>query len=122
MLCFHIHKPIKIHFWFRLDNLEWEKERILRFKKELVHNSKDAKGWSGACKRDKGSEQEVMSVKEEVNLCWDRAPMSPGESVCDDENEAGDISIQEVLKKRWMVAVVERQGWRCWTQGKKPFE
>lgn len=53
-----------------------------------------------------------MSAKEEVNLCEDRAPMLPGESVvCGYGNEAGDISIQEVLgKKRWMVAVVEKTG------------
>lgn len=36
-----------------------------------------------------------MSEKEEVNLCLGGAPMSPGESgVRDDENEAGDVSIQ----------------------------
>lgn len=32
-------------FVFCLDDLEREKERILRFEEELVHNSKDAKGW-----------------------------------------------------------------------------
>lgn len=52
-----------------------------------------------------------MGEKVEVNLCWHRAPVLPGAFVaCDDENEAGDISIQEVFDKRWMVAVVERQG------------
>lgn len=30
--------------YFCLDNLKGEKERILRFTEELVHNSKDAKG------------------------------------------------------------------------------
>lgn len=41
--------------------------------------------------------------------------MSPGQSfVCDYENEAGGISIQEVLGNiREMVAMVERQGWKC---------
>lgn len=55
----------------------------------------------GGHAREEGLEQEEMSEKEEVNLCWDRAPMSPGESVvCDYENEAGGISIQEVLGKK----------------------
>lgn len=41
-----------------------------------------------------------MSVKEEVNLLYDRAPIWPGRSVvCDNENEACDISIQEVFGK-----------------------
>lgn len=41
-----------------------------------------------------------MSEKEEVNLRCDSAPISPGKSVvCDVENEAGDISIQEVFGK-----------------------
>ena len=51
--------------------------------------------------------------------------MSPGESVDrDDENEAGDICIQEVLsEKGWTVAVVEKTGvGDAELKEKKPFE
>lgn len=51
----------------------------------------------GGHAREDGLEQQEMSEKEEVNLCWDRTPMARGESVVRNyENEAGGISIQGV--------------------------
>lgn len=66
----------------------------------------------GHARRKRGRNRK--SEKEEVNLCKIEHNVAYESVVFDDENEAGDISIQEVFgKKRWMVTVVERQGWRC---------
>lgn len=97
MLCFTIADQWK--YISVLDNLEQEKERILWFK-ELVHNSKNSKGWWVAM-QEKSDWKVKRWVKRRMWICagmkhrW--CPVNL--SFCDYENEAGDSGIQEVLGK-----------------------